>query len=251
MRRMSQAATIYLIRHGDRFDYANRELWRNRCSQLGLEPSDPPLSAIGHSQARCVAAALASAGIERIFASPYLRVIQTAQPLAHATGIPICIEDGLAELGHAPGSIVPAAHRFPYFPEIDITYAPMHTVLAPERDHSYPLLYFRRILSLGRELRRLQDGQTVACFSHAASVALVAELTSCSIADAGKFAPCGIFKLVRDQVTKSWTVAAAGADNSGHCDQNAATTYPWGFSNSFAAEVVEARWLEAKRLGPL
>ena len=186
---MSRPTIIYLIRHGDRFDYANAEVWRSRCAQLGIERSDPPLSSIGHAQARSVAAALASAGVQHILASPYLRVIQTAQPLAHVTGIPISVEDGLSELGHAPGSIVPPAQRFAYFPEIDVTNASLCTVESPERDAAYPLLYFRRILRLAADIRRVYAGKTIACFSHAASVALVAELTGCSVADAGKFAP--------------------------------------------------------------
>ena len=248
---MSRNTTFYLIRHGDRFDYANRELWRGRCSELGIEPTDPPLSSIGHAQARSVAAALSEAGVESILASPYLRVIQTAQPLAHATGLPIGVEDGLSELGHAPGSIIPAARRFAYFPEVDLTYASLHTIAAPERDAAYPLLYFRRILSVASRLQRVYAGRTVACFSHAASIALVAALTGSGIGEVGKFAPCGIFKLVNDDARKCWVVAQHGGENSGHCTQTSSTTYPWGFSNSFPPELVEARWLEAKRLGPL
>ena len=216
-----------------------------------MQPADSPLSSIGHSQARSVAAALAGAGVEHILSSPYLRVIQTAQPLAHATGIPISIEDGLSELGHMPGSIIPAEKRFAYFPEVDVAYTSLHTVSAPERDASHPLLYFRRILSMAAELQRAHEGKTIACFSHAASVALVAALTCSSVAEAGKFAPCGIFKLVRDEAKAPWRVAQHGCDNSGHCGETTATTYPWSFSDSFASELVEARWLEANRLGPL
>ena len=253
MRRMSQTTTIFLIRHGDRFDYANKELWK-RSLPLGLNPHDSPLSSVGHAQARSVATALASAGVERILASPYLRVIQTAQPLAHATGIPISIEDGLSELGHEPGSVVPAQQRFAYFPEIDITYSPLHTVSAPERVSSFPLLYFRRILSMAAQLQRVHDGKTIACFSHAASVALVAALTCSSVSEAGRFAPCGIFKLVKDGTASSWRIEQHGGDNSSHCSQNTTATFPWCFSDSQDPEVrknFEACWLEAKRLGPL
>ncbi len=243
--------TIYLIRHGDRFDNANKELWQRNCSQLGIEPSDSPLSFIGHLQARSVAAVLAASGVEHILASPYLRVIQTAQPSAHATGLPICVEDGLSELGHVPGSTPPAAHRFAYFPEVDLSYKSMHTVLVPDRDAMYPLLYFRRILRLAEGLEKVYAGKTIACFSHAASVALVAALTGCTVAEAGSFAPCGIFKLVREESAKLWVVEQHGGDNSPHCSQNSQMTYPWCFSKSFAPELVEERWLDAKRLGPL
>jgi broad specificity phosphatase PhoE len=248
---MSRPSVIYLIRHGDRFDYANKELWRSRCSQFGFQQSDPPLSAIGHAQAKSTAAVLASAGVEHILASPYLRVIQTAQPLAHATGVAISIEEGLAELGHAPGSIIAAAQRFAYFPEVDVSYTSLHTVMSPERDETHPLPYFRRILRLAADIRRVYAGKTIACFSHAASIALVAELTGCTIAEAGKFAPCGIFKLTCEHAAQPWAVSLHGGDNSAHCTQNAATTYPWCFSNSFDPSLVEQRWLEAKKLGPL
>jgi len=103
---------------------------------------------------------------------------------------------------------------------------------------------------LAEELERVYAGKTIACFSHAASVALVAALTGCSVAEAGSFAPCGIFKLVRGESAKLWARGAARGDNSGHCSLNSQTTYPWCFSKSFAPELVELRWIEAKRLGP-
>ena len=78
--------TVFLVRHGARHDYANPAAWKETCRRLGHEPSDPPLSALGHKQAREVAAALQGQGIRHILVSPYLRVIQTAQPLAHALG---------------------------------------------------------------------------------------------------------------------------------------------------------------------
>eukprot|EP00392_Amoebophrya_sp_AT5.2_P011936 g12026.t1 len=52
--------TVYLIRHGDRFDYGHPELWNPSDTQareelinsLGHCVIDPPLSALGHQQAR-------------------------------------------------------------------------------------------------------------------------------------------------------------------------------------------------------
>ena len=90
--------TIILIRHGARYDYADQKRWKERCEALALEPSDPPLSALGHRQARETAAAVAELPRfdwekpDLILASPYLRVLQTAQPLAHALGLPIMVE---------------------------------------------------------------------------------------------------------------------------------------------------------------
>jgi len=42
---------IYLIRHGDRFDYANPS-WLDAAKEHGTLITDPPLSALGHRQAR-------------------------------------------------------------------------------------------------------------------------------------------------------------------------------------------------------
>jgi broad specificity phosphatase PhoE len=70
---------------------------------------DPPLSELGHRQASETAAYLhkivkdndneegGSGFIHKILVSPYLRVIQTAPPTAHAFGIPLSIENGLSE----------------------------------------------------------------------------------------------------------------------------------------------------------
>ena len=120
--------TIILVRHGDRYDYADKAAWALRAEKLGLNAVDPPLSALGHAQARETAAELAKLGIDAILSSPYLRVLQTCQPLAHLTGMSICVEDGLAEFPHTPGAIAPARQRVPFVPEIDDEYHSMHTV---------------------------------------------------------------------------------------------------------------------------
>ena len=113
--------TVFLIRHGDRFDFANKEEWRATCKRLGHAVTDPSLSALGHRQARETAEALADQGIEHILVSPYLRVIQTAQPLAHACSLPLCVEEGLAELDYAPSDVPSAGQRVAYFPEVSFT----------------------------------------------------------------------------------------------------------------------------------
>jgi len=58
-----------------------------------------PAFEAGRAQARTLAASLAASGVERILSSPALRCRQTLAPLAHATGIPIEIDERLAEGG--------------------------------------------------------------------------------------------------------------------------------------------------------
>jgi len=260
-KRAKQATTtIFLVRHGARWDFANKEQWRRAAETHGFEWRDPPLSALGHEQARCTAKVLAAEGIDAILVSPYLRVIQTAQPLAHATGLPLCIEDGLAEVAHIPGSVPPAGKRFPIFPEVDADYESLHTVLPSATladgrpEERFPEDYLRRLILFSKLLPKRFAGKTVACFSHAASIALVAALTGQSLYDAGVFAPVGIFKLVSQDGGESWVLERHGEDNSGHVSSNHPGTYPWGFKHAWEIrgeakeapkEMVDKYWTDA------
>ena len=55
----NEAQWLVLVRHGDRQDYAN-PTWRARIQALGRYPRDPPLSTLGHRQARQLGAAAAA-----------------------------------------------------------------------------------------------------------------------------------------------------------------------------------------------
>ncbi|MCT7661629.1 histidine phosphatase family protein [Mycobacterium deserti] len=59
--------------------------------------SDPDLSEDGTEQAKRLPDALARFPISRLVSSPQRRAIQTAQPVADALGLPIDIDDRLAE----------------------------------------------------------------------------------------------------------------------------------------------------------
>jgi 2,3-bisphosphoglycerate-dependent phosphoglycerate mutase len=72
---------IYLIRH---------------CAAAGQDPA-AALTAIGCEQAILLADALTAAGIERIVCSPFRRAQDSIEPLAYRLGIPIEIDDRLAE----------------------------------------------------------------------------------------------------------------------------------------------------------
>jgi probable phosphoglycerate mutase len=60
-------------------------------------PADPPLSAVGRSQAERVGAWLEAAGIDRIYASPLLRARETAAPLAARRALDVEISHGVRE----------------------------------------------------------------------------------------------------------------------------------------------------------
>jgi broad specificity phosphatase PhoE len=80
---------VLLIRHGES---ANNVLWAgDRAAFYAARSDDPPLTPLGVRQAQAVADHLAATGerIDRLIASPMLRAIQTAQPIARALGLPV------------------------------------------------------------------------------------------------------------------------------------------------------------------
>ena len=64
-----------------------------------------PLSERGHAQARALADELAGQGIERIYASPYLRAVDTVWPLAERLGLAVELVDALRERKLSEGMI--------------------------------------------------------------------------------------------------------------------------------------------------
>ena len=78
---------VYLVRHADAGD---RDQW------VG-EDELRPLSDKGWRQARGLVKVLAKAGIGRTSSSPYLRCMQTLEPLAKARNLPVQREPRLAE----------------------------------------------------------------------------------------------------------------------------------------------------------
>jgi broad specificity phosphatase PhoE len=84
--------TVWIARHGNRLDFVNPE-WFNTAKR----PYDPPLSEDGFEQAKQLGQRLVGEGIRHIFASPFLRTVQTAVQIADALDLPIKLESGLSE----------------------------------------------------------------------------------------------------------------------------------------------------------
>ena len=75
--------------------------------ELSVGRADPELSADGHKQAEHLARYLADERIDAIYASPLKRAHETALPLAALKGLPISIEDGVAEYDRDSNEYVP------------------------------------------------------------------------------------------------------------------------------------------------
>lgn len=83
---------VWLARHANRLDFVNPE-WFNTAER----PYDPPISDDGEIQAQQLAQRLQQENIAHIFASPFLRTVQTANYVAEVLDLPIKLESGLSE----------------------------------------------------------------------------------------------------------------------------------------------------------
>jgi len=115
---------IWLCRHGNRIDFVDRN-WKG---------SDPHLSVDGVEQAKQTGERLRGEGICHIFASPFLRTVETAHYIAEAIDIPIWIEHGACEWLYdkwflsQPDFLPPAAMK-ERFPRVDTAY---RTLVVPQ-----------------------------------------------------------------------------------------------------------------------
>jgi broad specificity phosphatase PhoE len=75
-----ETTRVLLVRHGQSRGNAERRFGGHTAT---------PLSDLGHAQAEATARALASENISAIYSSDLLRAVQTAEPLARATGLPV------------------------------------------------------------------------------------------------------------------------------------------------------------------
>ena len=82
------------------------------------ETADPPLSEVGHQQAKRTAEYLKSEGIDHIVASTMRRAHETALPLADLLGLEIELVDDLKESDHKNKAYVPAEELDPDDPVV-------------------------------------------------------------------------------------------------------------------------------------
>lgn len=84
--------TVWIARHANRLDFVNPDWFLT-----AQRPYDPPLSPDGEEQAKALAKRLAGVSIAHIFASPFLRTVQTAHAVAEVLDLPVKVESGLSE----------------------------------------------------------------------------------------------------------------------------------------------------------
>jgi 2,3-bisphosphoglycerate-dependent phosphoglycerate mutase len=155
---------ILLVRHGQSLGNAERRFG-------GHSPT--PLSELGFAQAEATARALAREGVTAVYSSDLLRAVQTAEPLARATGLEIKLTDAFRErsVGRMEGLTFEEAARV--HPE---EYA---ALLRRDFEHvldggeSYRQLLDRAARELDAAVERHRGG-TLAIFSHTGTICILA-----------------------------------------------------------------------------
>ena len=215
--------SIFLIRHGDRWDYSHPE-WCQTASRKG----DPPLSDLGHVQARetgrFLDSILSNEGIlaqdVTLLSSPFLRCVQTSDDILSsfartgggvAENVLIKPECSVWEIdghgGAAHASLPPVEERGCYFPRLDVGHKSLFIPELPENNRDE---FFRRIdraaKALGRTYeipQREGEKSALVVVTHAAGcVTLAASLSGQELKDINPAPPCGIFRLDRTSSTK-------------------------------------------------
>ena len=126
--------TVWIARHGNRLDFVNPEWFNTAPRQY-----DPPLSEDGVIQARELGQRLNNENIAHIFASPFLRTIQTANEVGNILNLPIKLEAGLGEW-HNPDWMTATPETHPQellesqYPRIDWSYQSLVTPQYPESE---------------------------------------------------------------------------------------------------------------------
>lgn len=197
---MSQ--TVWIARHGNRLDFVNPE-WFNTAER----PYDPPLSEDGLEQAKQLGQRLVGEGIAHIFASPFLRTVQTANEVANILNLPIKLESGLSEWLN-PEWMKTEPERLPLeelqerFPRID----PSHTSLVIARYPETSEMVLQRTAQTAQRLTA-EFSEDVLFVGHGASV------VGCTQGLVGgtpevKASLCCLVKLVRQE--QKWVMELNG-----------------------------------------
>jgi len=160
----NETTRVLLIRHGQ--SQGNAE------GRFGGH-TETPLSELGHAQAEATARPLASEKISAIYSSDLLRAVQTAEPLARATGLRV--ESTSAFRERSVGSLegltfeeAAAAHPEEY---AALLHRDFEHVLAG--GESYRQLLDRAAAHLDRAIEENVGGR-IAVFSHTGTICILA-----------------------------------------------------------------------------
>jgi broad specificity phosphatase PhoE len=182
---------IWIVRHGNREDFLNLN-W----SKTAERPYDPALSHDGEVQAREVGMGLRGEDVHAIYASPYLRTIQTACHIADVLDLPVRLEPGIGEIlpkvEQLP-AILSTEERQRRFARLDASHAPLYQPSFPEAED----LAHRRAGETVAQIADRHPGENLLFVTHAAPVVgIVRHLTGTQ--EKIRVPLCAIFTLARN-----------------------------------------------------
>ncbi|MDJ0734372.1 MAG: histidine phosphatase family protein [Nostocaceae cyanobacterium] len=196
---------VWIARHANRLDFVNPDWFLTAERRY-----DPPLSDDGMVQAQQLAQRMQGEKIDHIFASPFLRTVQTANALAEKLDLPIKLETGLSEWLN-PEWMTEEPQRLPtpvlaeLFPRIDTSYTPHIAARYPET-HSQ---VHHRAGQTARSLATEYSPEHILLVGHGASVkgaamGLVGEAFNIT----EKVRLCSLYKIVRKN--PEWSLELKG-----------------------------------------
>lgn len=209
--------TIWIVRHGNREDFQNPG-W----SRSAERPHDPSLSPDGEEQARELGISLRSQPIDRIFASPYLRTIQTASHIADALDMNVYLEPGIGEcLPHVAETpvIISPEERSQRFARLAADHTPCYQPAFPEPED----VAHRRAADTVQQLADRYSHENLLFVTHASPiVGIVRHLTGTQ--DKIRVPLCGLFTLTRRSSEDDWQLEQV-ADVSHLSNQDVSLRY--------------------------
>ena len=257
--------SVFIIRHGDRWDYAHPE-WKATAERKG----DPSLSTLGHRQAREVGQFLDKLFVEEgitaddvtLVSSPFLRCIQTSNELLSefrdckgdiAENVPIKPDfsvfefdlwnDGLHE------SLPSMKERKNYFPRLEENHK---SELIPQLPESVDA-FLKRCEGAIEHLDRVYSSKPILIVvTHAACcIGLAKAATKKPLQEINPAAPCSIYRITKDQ-NNLWNIDDFSSENgmngfSGHLSDLGQHTFPW---NHFSRTIENRGNHDAGYTGP-
>jgi broad specificity phosphatase PhoE len=188
------AETVWVVRHGQRQDSVDPH-WEQRADRV----HDPPLTDLGRWAAWRVGRRFVESGVafDAVYASPFLRTVETAEEVCRETGDDVALEPGLGEHRNpewfdADPETVPRERLAEWFDPVVLDHDPL---VVPE----FPESHDEAMARAGETARRIAETTpgTVLLVGHGLTVGgVVAGLVGS--ADGVETPLCGLTRVERD-----------------------------------------------------
>jgi len=243
---------LIVIRHGDRYDFAHPDKWAKTNTK---RKHDPPLSSLGHRQARETGRFLDSYFTEigihadnvTLLSSPFLRTIQTADNILDefvttpgdvAERVKILPDNSVWELDGGGlwnyHSSLPSSmeERGWYYPRVDDSYQSLFTPTLPESREDFLHRCDRVMQELHNRFDFVEKSAIIVVTHAAGCVALARAAANLTLQEINPAPPCGMYILTRSCNTPIWSLdhhsIPSGANGFvGHVSDLGRHTFPW------------------------